>query len=110
MEMGDVRDLVIVLMTLLGFGAVYNQLVAWLENQEGEEGYTAFLVVGGTLVTLAGAAVLVGLEAALVVLACFAASGTPMVLGSAWRYIQERQKDRDLAVEITAEILRDDKA
>ena len=45
-----------VLLGLLVFGLLYNWLVGWLEANGHDRGYTAFLVVGGTAVTLVGAA------------------------------------------------------
>jgi len=99
MELGG-WDLVAVMTGLLLFGIVYNAFVAWLERRGHDQGYTALLVVAGTLVTLLGAAVIIGLEDALVVLACFAASGLPMIVGSIARHVQERAKMWDEAKRI----------
>ena len=94
-----------VMIGLLLFGMVYNALVELLERDGHDQGYTAFLVVGGTLVTLGGVALLVGLEGAAVALACFSASGLPMVVGSVSRYARGRAAAEEQARQITREIL-----
>jgi len=52
------------------------------------------IVALGCAVTLAGAAFIVGLEPVLWTLACFAASGTPMILGSITRHCRARAEQR----------------
>ena len=101
-----------VMIGLLLFGMVYNALVELLERDGHDQGYTAVLVVGGTLVTLGGVALmlgrvarLVGLEGAAVALACFSASGLPMVVGSVSRYARGRAAAEEQARQITREIL-----
>jgi len=84
------RNLVPVCSALLGFGLAYNALVAWLERTRRDEGYTSIMVIAGSAVTIAATALLNGTEAALYTLACFAASGAPMALGSMWRHAQKR--------------------
>lgn len=108
MEIGGVNALVLfaVLAALLVFGLVYNEFVAWLERSKRDRGYTAFLVVGGTLVTLGGAVFLIGLLPVGLVLACFAASGLPMVIGSASRNAAERRNDEEKAALVAKELLR----
>ena len=81
---------------VIAFGFVYNLIVAWIEKQGYDEGYTAILVVFGVLVTLVGVAVL-DVQAALTALAAFAASGFWMVVGSITRYARARRLgQRDL--------------
>lgn len=75
---------------LLLFGVGYNLLIAWMERKRYLHGFTAFAVVAGVLVTLAGVA-LVNWQAALLVLGAFCASGAPMVIGSIIRYVKERE-------------------
>jgi len=82
----------LILSGLLLFGLAYNALVAWLERTHRDRGYTAILVIGGSAVTLAGAGHLAGWRPILWALACFAASGTPMTLGSIWRHCQQTAK------------------
>ena len=80
---------------LIIFGVGYNALVAWLERQGYDEGYTAFLVVGGVLVTLVAVA-LVNWQAAMLVLAAFTLSGTPMIMGGWWRHVRARKHAQEL--------------
>jgi hypothetical protein len=78
----------VILVALFWFGVAYN---AWVGDlRERKEGYTALLVVVGVIVTLLGAA-LINWQAALIVFACFAASGLPMVLGDIQRTIKLRE-------------------
>lgn len=93
------------LLFLFGFG--YNELVAWMERQGYDRGYTALLVVGGVLVTLLGVAVLIGFEAAMVVFGCFVASGLPMIVGSMQREARKRKEDEDRAFSQAKELLSD---
>lgn len=79
---------------LFVFGFLYNTLVAWLERRGYDEGYTAILVVGGTLITLAGVAV-VDWQAAALTLGAFACSGFWMVVGSWWRHVRARRAGQE---------------
>lgn len=102
----DTEQFILVLGALFAFGIAYNLLVVWVYQQAHDHGYTAFLVVGGVLVTLAGFAVLAGLETALVAVACFAAAGLPMIAGSVLRQLRTRaQAARDLEAQ-AQEVLR----
>ena len=74
------------------FGIAYNAFTAWFNRSGQGEGYTAFLVVGGVLVTLAFAAILIGVTNALWVLAVFGCTGLPMVIGDVHRYTQQRKQ------------------
>jgi hypothetical protein len=76
------------LLFLFGFG--YDRLVGWMERNGYDEGYTAILVVVGTLVTLGGVA-LVDWQAAVLALGAFAFSGFWMCVGSWWRHVQKRK-------------------
>lgn len=71
------------LLFVVGIG--YNWLMGKLQNRAG---YTAFYVAGGVLITLGGVAI-VFWQAALLTLAAFVASGTPMIIGSMYRYMRE---------------------
>ena len=86
------RNLIGVLAALFGFGLGYNSLVAWLERTKRHEGYMSIMVIIGTAVTIAASAILNGTQATLYTLACFAASGAPMALGSMWRHAQRRTR------------------
>lgn len=79
-----------VLWVLWVFGFGYNLVVGWLEREGLAEGYVAWLVVLGVLVTMAGVAV-VDAEMAMVVTLAFCASGFWMVIGSWWRHVQARK-------------------
>ncbi len=68
----------------------YNALLAWLERKGYHDGYVSLFVVGGVAYTLLTGVWLIGLEPTLILLAAFAASGLPMVLGSIWRYVGQR--------------------
>lgn len=83
---------------LLLFGIGYNALVAWLERKGYTEGYLSLIVALGVAMTLAGVAAL-NIEAALLALGAFAASGTPMIIGSIWRYLRRREEARRAMIE-----------
>lgn len=84
--------LAFVLIGLAVFGTIYNLVVEHLTKKTTH--YTAELVVIGTLVTLTGAALLIGIQNALIVLALFAASGAPMVIGSWLRTAHDQEAAR----------------
>lgn len=91
-EMSDDAVMILVLGGLVVFGVCYNALVAKAEQTE--TGYTAFLVVGGVLVTVAATAPLIGWQAAALVGLAFVASGLPMVIGSMARYVRRTQAEQ----------------
>jgi uncharacterized membrane protein len=84
---------------LAAFGHYYNQFVIWLQDELKIEGADALIVAGGCLFTVLAAYPLVewtitnspypsnitALFILLVVIGCFAASGTPMLLGALQR-------------------------
>lgn len=86
------------------FGVGYNHLVMYLERKHYDEGYTALLVVVGVAITLIGVAILFW-QAAVITLLCFAASGLPMIVGSAWRHVQLREKAQKAAINANAKTL-----
>lgn len=66
---------------------VYDQLVVErIETHNPPVGVTAWEVVGGVSYTLFAASMVLGLEAAMVLLLLFAASGIPMIMGSDARH------------------------
>jgi len=91
MTIGPNYGLIRVAILLFAFGFLYNRIVDWMEKNGYDEGYTAFLVVVGTLVTLGGVA-LVDWRAAALALGAFACSGFWMVVGSWWRHVQARRR------------------
>jgi predicted tellurium resistance membrane protein TerC len=103
MEKGVV--LAAVFVGLFGFGVGYNVLIAWMEREGYDRGYTAFLVVAGVVATLSGSALVIGLEAALIVGLCFTASGLPMIAGSMLRSNRQRKIDEEKARQVARESL-----
>jgi hypothetical protein len=97
--------LLYVIAGLFLFGLTYNAFVAWLERQGHDRGYTAFLVVGGTLVTLGGLWAVTDLDTAILAIICFAASGLPMILGSVWRHMVERASEEEKIMALAHEIV-----
>lgn len=76
-----------VLFGLVCFGLLYNGVVVdnWARHLPARYRATSFEVVGGVLVTCVGIGAILGLEAMLVCLLCFAASGIPMIYGDVKR-------------------------
>ena len=87
----DFGHLLAVFLGLIIFGTIYNQVVAWLEARKFAEGYMGFIVAGGVMITLLGVAI-VSIQAALIALVAFFASGIPMILGSVIRYARRREQ------------------
>jgi len=102
----SVETIIAVSAALVTFGIGYNALVERLEREIPDHGYTSILVVGGVVVTLIGAAFLVGLTNALLVGLCFAASGLPMIAGSMYRFIRRRAAERSRVVADALESVR----
>lgn len=85
----DPSRLAQVLLLLVLAGVLYDRfIVDVIEKQHPPLGVTAWEVVGGVLFTLVGFAFLAGVEAFLLALLCFAASGIPMILGSRARHVE----------------------
>ena len=89
---------------LLCFGGLYALAVRWMARNL-IEGQTAYLVVLGTLVTLLASALIVGWQPALLTLACFAASGLPMVIEYVHRTSEEHRRDQERATSIARDLL-----
>ena len=88
---------------LFGFGVGYALFINWLRKEGYSEGYTAFLVVGGVLVTVVVSTFVHqphALPDLLLELACFAASGLPMVANDVHRYRLARQADQQYIKEM----------
>lgn len=75
------------------FGVGYNALVEWLERKGYTEGFLSLIVALGVAITLIGVAVL-SVQAAILTLLAFTASGTPMIAGSILRYLRAREEAR----------------
>jgi len=89
----DLGTISAVFLGLVLFGIGYNALVAWMERRGYTEGYLAFVVALGVIITLAGVAVF-SIHAALLALGAFIASGLPMIVGSIARYIRRRDETK----------------
>ena len=90
----DVGLFIIVFLSLLIFGGLYNQFVEYMDKLHYTEGYLSLVVAFGVFVTLIGVSIL-SWQAALMILVCFIASGTPMIVGSITRYIRKRADDQN---------------
>lgn len=78
------------------FGILFNFVIGWAKPKGFLEPYMALWVAAGTLVTILGISIidkLVDWNAGLVALAAFAASGTPMIIGDAVRYVTKMQRE-----------------
>ena len=95
-----------ILLALAVFGVIYNRWVEKLEREGSDRGYMGFIVALGCAVTLAGAALIVGLEPVFWTLVCFAASGTPMILGSISRHCRARKQKRQECLDHDADRMR----
>lgn len=87
---------------LIAFGSLYNQAIAWAEKHGYLDGYVSIAVAVGVLITLSGIA-LIDCRAAILSIGAFAASGTPMILGSILRYAMRRQAAERAARELEAD-------
>lgn len=77
---------------LFGFGFVYNKLVERTNEIHGRHGYTSILVVFGVAVTLAALSTRIGASNSIKLMAGFAASGLPMILGDTSRHLKYKQE------------------
>ena len=106
MESGNFVELLFAVMAALFlFGCIYNAFVARIEHDGQDRGFTAFLVVGGVLVTVVAAGLIIGLRDMAILLVCFSASGLPMIWGGWSRYTKTRQAEEKKAIEITRKLL-----
>lgn len=90
-------QIVLTLGVLVLFGVLYAILINRLARLGYNEGYTALLVVMGTLITLLANLTMHQTDPILdflLTLACFAASGTPMVVNDWWQYVRARGREQ----------------
>jgi Sec-independent protein translocase protein TatA len=104
MTTGEVHLVAIMVLALLLFGYLYNLLVERLEQIGYNRGYTAFLVVVGTTVTLIASIAVIGLESVLKLMVLFAASGLPMIVGDMMRSAKQRKADEEGARRVWEEV------
>lgn len=90
----DSGPYVAVFLALVLFGVGYNALIGYLERRHYIDGFTSLAVALGALITLTGVAIL-SWQAALIAMACFTASGLPMIVGSIVRYIRARARETE---------------
>lgn len=84
--------LILAIYIVLGcFGIGFNWLVHRAERRGYLEGYTAFFVAFGVIVTVAAISI-INQQFALITLGAFTASGLPMIAGSTWRYMRAREQ------------------
>lgn len=76
---------------LVAFGVIFNWLTERIQQRTAHH-YTAELVVIGVLVTVLASAPLIGLVNALIVLALFVASGSPMIIGAWVRVARDTER------------------
>jgi hypothetical protein len=90
----------------------YNHVVSkWMKQKM--DIYVAFMVIGGVAYTLIGSGIAMGWDtqmqvwqAMLVTLACFAASGLPMTIGSMIRFANALMDDFIKSTELLKEIFK----
>lgn len=90
-------QIILTLGGLLLFGILYASLINRLARWGYSEGYTALLVVIGTLITLLANLTIHQTDPILdflLTLACFAASGTPMAINDWLQYVRARGREQ----------------
>jgi drug/metabolite transporter (DMT)-like permease len=104
------EHILVVIGSLFLFGLIYATLVNRLNRKGYSEGYTAFLVVAGVLVTLTANIPLHHPNPwldYLLTLACFAASGLPMIINDWLRHVSARKADQEYLAHTTQEGIDD---
>lgn len=85
---------------------LFDAYVERLEADGRDRGYTAILVIAGTLGVLVAFAVSYSVEAALNALVLFAAAGAPMAVGSIHRHQERRRAEERAAAELISQQLK----
>lgn len=93
---------------LVLFGLAYNAWVAGLEDKGHDRGYMGFIVAIGCAVTGLGFGLATSLWLLIPLLACFAASGAPMMVGSIRRHIAARDAEAAERQRLAQDRLGDD--
>jgi hypothetical protein len=96
---------ILTIVALLGFGVIYAYAVRQMDKH-GVQGQTAYLVVVGVGVTVIAASAVIGFLNSLQLIACFAASGAPMVIEYIQRTHRLQKRDEHDAKEIARELLK----
>lgn len=76
---------------LVLFGLVFNLAISEMERRGWLEGYVALAVALGVLVTL-GVVSVFSWQFALIALGAFTCSGGPMIAGSIYRHVRNRER------------------
>ena len=95
---------ILTIVALFLFGVVYACFVHLLSKNE-VHGQTAYLVVAGVGVTLIGSCALIGLLNVGLLLACFTASGLPMVVEYVNRTHKAQKRDKQDAKDVARDLL-----
>jgi len=77
---------------LLLVGIIFDQAVSYMERHGYLRGYTALMVAVGVGFTVGSLAILSPVWA-LITLGAFIASGTPMMVGSIYRHVRDREQE-----------------
>ena len=101
----DLGTITAIFLALCLFGIGYNDLISWMGRRGYTEGYMSLLVAFGVMVTL-GAVSILSIQAGILALLMFAASGTPMIAGSIFRHMCDRENSQKALVNE----VKDDKA
>ena len=101
----DLGTITAIFLALCLFGIGYNALISWMSRRGYTEGYLSLIVAFGVMVTL-GAVSILSIQAGMLALLMFAASGTPMIAGSIFRHMCDRENSQKALVNE----VKDDKA
>lgn len=88
-------SLIAVLLGLMLFGVLYAAAVRSLRNRKREHGQTAWLVVVGNSAVIVAFGLLAGIAAAVLLTACMAAAGVPMILEYVDDYLRSQEKEKN---------------
>lgn len=101
----DLGTIGLVIITSILFGIIYALSIYQLKKHNRLEGYTAFAVVIGVLITIALSAFIIGIANALYVILVFICTGTPMIIGD---IIAHQEEERTKEAELRQTIMGDE--
>lgn len=96
---------ILTLLALFFFGLIYAYFIRQI-SRAGVQGQTAYAVAFGVGVTVLASIGLIGAVNVALLLACFAASGVPMILEYANRTHHEQKSDRQAVKNIAKDLLK----
>lgn len=88
----DAAVIIAVYMGLLSFGIIFNLVVGYAETRTWLRGYVSLAVAAGVMVVLVGIAI-IDWKGGLLAFGAFVFAGTPMILGSIFRHVRERERE-----------------